>query len=278
MAFRRRYREDPAVSFVGFVFVIYFLFQLYNFQTNPGAFFLWLWLLLTFPIAIGYLVLVKRWINEKNRQNLIEEFKKKGGEEKINNFIDSFGLLAKKGEKYWKHGKYSFTDDEIDRFLKILNESNIVVKQKSDFYILLKYFIDQKEDNFMRETIVHKPTGFTNMSGAEFEGLLLRLYEAMGYSVMKTGRVGDQGCDLVVNMNSQRVVVQAKCYSGSVGNSAVQEANTALKLYNCTKAIVVTNSHFTPEAIKLALVNDVDLIDGQRLRELLLQYLKENWV
>lgn len=110
-----------------------------------------------------------------------------------------------------------------------------------------------------------------------FENLLYRLYTAMGYSVMKTGKTGDQGCDLVVNMGKQRSVVQAKCYNGSVPNAAIQQAVNALKLYNCTKAFVVTNLYFTPEAIQLAKVNNVGLVDGHRLREMLLQYLKENW-
>jgi len=33
----------------------------------------------------------------------------------------------------------------------------------------------------------------------------------------------------------------------------------------------------TPEADQLAMVNNVGLVDGGRLREMLLQYLKENW-
>ncbi len=100
----------------------------------------------------------------------------------------------------------------------------------------------------------------------------------MGYSVAHTGQTGDQGCDLVVNMGQQRTAVQAKCYNNeSVGNSAIQQALAAQKIYNCTKSIVVTNSNFTSEAIELAKVNNVELIGNVRLRELLLQYLNENW-
>ena len=99
----------------------------------------------------------------------------------------------------------------------------------------------------------------------------------MGYSVQKTGQVGDQGCDLVVNTNNERIAVQAKRYSESVSNAAVQQVVAAQKMYGCNKAMVVASSGYTREAIELAKTDNVDLIDGKKLSELLMQYLKENW-
>jgi HJR/Mrr/RecB family endonuclease len=121
------------------------------------------------------------------------------------------------------------------------------------------------------------PRKFADLSGSAFEDMLVQLYGAMGYSVQKTGKAGDAGCDLVVNMNNERWVIQAKRYSNSVGIAAVQEANTAKPIYNCSRAMVVTTSNFTKEAYEAARANNVKLVEGDELEALLSRYLKQNW-
>jgi len=41
--------------------------------------------------------------------------------------------------------------------------------------------------------------------------------------------------------------------------------------------MVITTSTFTRDAIDLAKKDNIDLIEGRRLSELLLQYLNESW-
>lgn len=110
------------------------------------------------------------------------------------------------------------------------------------------------------------------LSGYAFESFLRDLYSRMGYSVEQTRLSGDQGADLVVVKAGERTVVQAKCYSGNVGNYAVQEIVAACNLYAAHKAVVVTNSFFTQAAIELASVNRVELIDRNRLEALIRKY------
>jgi hypothetical protein len=65
---------------------------------------------------------------------------------------------------------------------------------------------------------------------------------------------------------NKKIVVQAKKYQGNVPNSAIQEIVAAKYHYNAEKAIVVTDSSFTPSATELALSNSVELWDGEKLR------------
>lgn len=101
-----------------------------------------------------------------------------------------------------------------------------------------------------------------SMDGYEFEKFLKELFSRMGYEVMHTQLSGDQGADLVVIKHGQKTVVQAKRFSGSVGNGAVQEVVGAIKFYKADKGMVVTNSEYTASARKLALANNVELING----------------
>lgn len=106
-------------------------------------------------------------------------------------------------------------------------------------------------------------------TGVDFENVLKLLYEYLGCSVETTKTSGDQGADLVVVKDGHRSVVQAKYYSGNVGNKAVQEVVAAMKVYDAEKGIVVTNSHFTRQAVSLAEANNVELVDGEKLEKMI---------
>ncbi len=70
----------------------------------------------------------------------------------------------------------------------------------------------------------------------------------------------------------EKTVIQAKCYSGKVGNYAVQEIFAAMNLYKAQKGMVVTNNYFTPAAFELADANNVELVDRNGLEELIRKF------
>lgn len=105
------------------------------------------------------------------------------------------------------------------------------------------------------------------MTGTEFEEFVCLLFKKMGYSSQVTKQSGDQGIDVIAIRNGNKIGIQAKCYSNTVGNSAVQEAVAGKKYYNCDKILVVTNNYFTPAAIDLACSNNVILWNRDMLKE-----------
>lgn len=111
-----------------------------------------------------------------------------------------------------------------------------------------------------------------DMDGIQFEYFLEKLFTAMGYKVDVTKASGDQGADLLAEKFGSRIAIQAKRYNGSVGNKAIQEVIGAMQYYGCDKGIVVTNSTFTKSAIALAEKSNVELIDRNKLKELIDQY------
>ncbi len=111
--------------------------------------------------------------------------------------------------------------------------------------------------------------GFEDLNGYDFEEYLQKLLSLLGYTVIQTPLSGDQGADLILSKDGQKIVVQAKKYNGKVPNKAIQEVVAAKNYYNADKAMVVTNSSFTKSAIELALRNDVELWDGLKLRKII---------
>jgi len=283
----RRYQKDSNTIeyLITSLSALYFLYLATLWFTNKSKFYqgvIYYVLLFIILAAIAILWSVLKTRRKKKKlSDLLSSIQQTGTEETINNFINSFGNQKKSEKNLWKYQGYTFTWDQMDSFRRTLHDKGVhvsITDNYKDISILLRHYIYHKEDKFVRDSIANKNHAFSALNPTQFENLLCRLYEAMGYSVKKTGRTGDQGCDLVVNMGDQRTVIQAKRYNGSsVGNAAVQEAVGALKMYNCAKAIVVATSSFTLEAVQLAKVNNVGLVGKERLRELLLEFLKESW-
>lgn len=285
MAYQRRrksYEDNPVSELIFGLLALYTLMMLGLYYTNKAAFWQWFGLSCVFAIIVLLIIIGILKLREKLRREkaeaILNDLKQHDLEGDVTSFIDSFGLQKKTG-KPWKYDRYTFSWEQLERFRKMLNERGmrLSIEKWDDLSFILKYYIDEKEDRFMRDSVSMAPRKFADLSGPAFEDLLVRLYGAMGYSVQQTGKTGDAGCDLVVNMNGERWVVQAKRYSGSVGIAAVQEANTAKPIYNCSRAIVITTSNFTREAYEAARANNVKLIEGEELGGLLSRYLKQNW-
>jgi restriction system protein len=103
------------------------------------------------------------------------------------------------------------------------------------------------------------------LSGRDFEKYLEVLFEKKGYRVKRTKYIGDYGADLVVESGNDKTVIQAKRFKGKVGVKAIQEAVASKGYYGCQNAMVVTNSNFTEQAIKLARANNVELWNRKKL-------------
>lgn len=103
------------------------------------------------------------------------------------------------------------------------------------------------------------------MEGIEFEHFLKHHFEALGYNVKETNATNDYGADLLLKSFNKIIVVQAKRYKANVGIKAIQEICAAVPYFKATKGIVVTNSHFTKNAIQLAKANNIELIDREKL-------------
>lgn len=101
-----------------------------------------------------------------------------------------------------------------------------------------------------------------NMNGTEFEKFLALFFQKIGYQVKQVGSPsGDYGADLIITKDNESIAIQAKRHSSIVGIDAVREALGSVKMYNCTRCIVVTNNYFTKQAKLLAKINNVGLWD-----------------
>ena len=104
------------------------------------------------------------------------------------------------------------------------------------------------------------------MTGQEYEERCARRLRRCGFSgVTLTKGSGDQGVDILARRKGERYAIQCKHYARPVGNRAVQEAFAGARYYGCDRAVVLTNSTFTPAAEELAESTGVLLWEGDAL-------------
>ncbi len=113
-------------------------------------------------------------------------------------------------------------------------------------------------DKLERAMLLQRP--WKEMRGDEWEDYLVEVCRTLGAKVERTGRVGDQGVDLIVEFGERRTAVQAKGYYHTVNARAVQEAVAGMAHYNCNATAVIINSRFTSGARELAASNHCHLI------------------
>jgi restriction system protein len=117
------------------------------------------------------------------------------------------------------------------------------------------------------------------MDGTTFEKYLVTLFEILGYRVEWVGRpTGDYGADLILQKDGVKTAVQAKRHQEIIGVKAIQEVNTAKNHYNCTQALVVTNSYYSLQAKQLAKESHVDLWNRNELIRTILQTKKPQYI
>lgn len=107
------------------------------------------------------------------------------------------------------------------------------------------------------------------MEGKVFEQWCALLLNEIGYENVKvTPSSGDHGVDIVAVKDGFRYAIQCKRYSSKLGNTPVQEVYAGKAMYDCSVAMVMTNSYFTDGAIQLANKIGVILLDRDDVRNM----------
>lgn len=173
-----------------------------------------------------------------------------------NNILDEIKLLDNKKSAILNDiNSLSIQKDTLVQEISKLN------LEKNDVHIKLL----NKEHFFVQVELKY----IDSLNGYEFEEYCANLLNKLKYKTKVTQASQDNGGDIIATKDDISYIIQCKHYSETVGNKAVQEVYTAKALYQCDKAIVLTNNNFTKQAIKEATLLDIDLWDRNKLIELL---------
>lgn len=115
-----------------------------------------------------------------------------------------------------------------------------------------------------------------DLSGIEFEGLIDKLLTKMGLVTETTKQSGDGGIDLVVHdsrpISGGKYIVQCKRSSSTIGEPVIRDLYGTTMSENASKGILITTNYFTPHAKDFAEEKQIELIDRDKLNELLVKH------
>jgi superfamily II DNA or RNA helicase len=115
-------------------------------------------------------------------------------------------------------------------------------------------------------------------SPGEFEQLVARLYNKMGFVSQVTPLSRDGGVDVVarrqLDVGREHLIIQCKHWpDGVIGEPVIRELIGTWQAHReATRAILVTSGRFSQGAIELAKSQRIDLVDGLYLEGLLRRY------
>ncbi len=112
------------------------------------------------------------------------------------------------------------------------------------------------------------------MDGLEFEHYVAGLLRKNGFRNVSLTEKYDFGVDIIAEKDAVRWGIQVKRYSGLVKADAVRQVVTGIRLYDCDRAMVITNSNYSTVAQRLATGNDCVLVDRAGLKQLKRQAFK----
>lgn len=112
------------------------------------------------------------------------------------------------------------------------------------------------------------------VTGIQLENVVYRIFTAYyGFSeesVFLTPKTGDYGVDVIAtSQNEITYAAQVKAYTKPVGLAAVQQIVAAKAMYNYDVGMVFTNNFLTKNAHKLAVANNIKVIQQPDLIEIL---------
>jgi len=145
------------------------------------------------------------------------------------------------------------------------------VKPVVDFDMVDKRFVEQSD---ILADIESRPN-LMDLTPFEFENLISNLFNLIGFESKLTRSSKDGGVDVVAfdprPIVGGKVVIQAKRYRNVVGVSAVRDLYGTMINEGAGKGVLVTTSHYGPDAYEFAKNKPIELIDGGGLLYLLQQ-------
>lgn len=131
-------------------------------------------------------------------------------------------------------------------------------------------YVNPPIDSENSEDSKAKDQNFDSMDGHRFEHYCADLLKKNGFKNVEVTRgSGDHGIDILAEKDDISYAIQTKCYTGNIGNAAIQQAHTGKSIYKKDIAVVLTNRDFTPQAKEEAEMLGVKLWDREKLLSLI---------
>lgn len=160
-------------------------------------------------------------------------------------------------------------------YINSLREHNITIQQHEVEKRKQDLIYSEKKTIYDANSIDKIISNFSS-SPYDFEEFCANLYNKMGIQAQTTPATNDGGYDIMLNYKTgEKGIIECKCYNQkhSVGRPLIQKLVGANQILKAEHLKFITTSSYSQAAKEYAAETNVELIDGQRLLELIELYL-----
>ncbi len=100
------------------------------------------------------------------------------------------------------------------------------------------------------------------LTGRQFEELIASLFKKDGYAVRHCGGSGDEGIDLILELDQSKDVVQCKRWKSDIGSPVIRDFYGAIMHAAARHGFIITTASFSSSARAFALGKPITLISG----------------
>ncbi len=127
----------------------------------------------------------------------------------------------------------------------------------------------QKKENERRKQIQY----WFNLSGYEFEKEVAKIYEKIGYRVIRKGQSSDGGIDIILwDSNKNKIIVQCKNHKKPIGPAIVRDLYGVMMAEKANKAILICSGGFTQGVLSFAKSKPIELLNVYKIIQLYNKY------
>jgi hypothetical protein len=112
-----------------------------------------------------------------------------------------------------------------------------------------------------------------SLSPWDFEKVIARMFERMGFAVQQTPKVNDRGRDAILTKDEKKFLLECKRYKdgGTSGRPDLQKFHSAIIMDEAVRGYFVTAGGFSNEAKAFAETVPIDLVDQYLLRRMMFE-------
>lgn len=220
--------------------------------------------------AANYVIHFDHWWNPATGKQAEDRAHRIGQEKKV--FVYHLWVADTVEERIYKKlkEKQRLYDEVIDSL------SNVKGSGLSEEEIFALFNLKKPEKG--KKPFEPAKEGFLKLSPKEFEDIVERLYQKMGYGTRRGPTARDRGVDITATRQSvggiEKIAVQCKRHENSVGVEIARELLGVINKDNTfTKAVIVSATGFTNDCRNFCQGEGrLELVDGVRLLQFLKNY------
>jgi restriction system protein len=113
-----------------------------------------------------------------------------------------------------------------------------------------------------------KETFWKTLTGRQFEIEIAKLFEGLGYKAEICKQGGDNGIDIILSKNNEKIAVQCKQHKNAISPAVARDLYGTMLHFNINKGMLIVTNGFTSGTLNFCGNKDIECISIDKILKL----------